>query len=111
MKAWFSRSSAMDSGASCSTFLMTLRTTSGRRFRLILTENIPEEPDLPVSRYPFPIEVVKNLKRRGFGANHNAALGRSRGELFCVLNPDIRIPSDPFPVLWVQLRQARSLAW
>jgi len=68
-------------------------------FRLILTENIPEEPDLPVSRYPFPIEVVKNLKRRGFGANHNAALGRSRGELFCVLNPDIRIPSDPFPLL------------
>ena len=68
-------------------------------FRLIVTENIAEDPVLPVADYPFPIEVVRNAKRKGFGANHNAALDHAGNGLFCVLNPDIRIRSDPFPAL------------
>lgn len=68
-------------------------------FRLILTENIPESPDLPIAEYDFPIELIRNTQRKGFGANHNAALGRSGKGWFCVLNPDIRLTTDPFPAL------------
>lgn len=76
-----------------------LRRNVATPFRLIVTENIPEEPALAAADYPFPVEVIRNADRKGFGANHNAALARSGHGLFCVLNPDIRIPSDPFPVL------------
>lgn len=68
-------------------------------FRLILTENIPETPDFPVASYRFPIELIRNAARKGFGANHNAALARSGDGWFCVLNPDIRLSADPFPAL------------
>jgi GT2 family glycosyltransferase len=68
-------------------------------FRLILTENIPEAPDFPVAEYSFPIELIRNQERKGFGANHNAALERAGDEWFCVLNPDIRLTVDPFPTL------------
>lgn len=36
---------------------------------------------------------------KGFGANHNAAFARCRTPYFCVCNPDIRLPADPFPSL------------
>ena len=68
-------------------------------FRLIVTENIPEEPHLLVENYPYSIEVVRNERAKGFGANHNSALDRAGGGEFCVLNPDIRLHSDPFPEL------------
>ncbi len=71
----------------------------GTPFRLIVTENVPEEPALPLADYSFSIDVIKNEHRKGFGANHNSALKRARGGLFCVLNPDIRISVDPFPAL------------
>jgi hypothetical protein len=68
-------------------------------FSLIVTENIPEEPPILVKNYPFSIEVIKNERAKGFGANHNSALNRAGGREFCVLNPDIRLHSDPFPEL------------
>jgi N-acetylglucosaminyl-diphospho-decaprenol L-rhamnosyltransferase len=68
-------------------------------FRLIVTENIPEEPGLPVNKYAFSIEVIRNQQAKGFGANHNAALELAGHGIFCVLNPDIRLHSDPFPQL------------
>lgn len=71
----------------------------GTPFRLIVTENVPEEPALPLADYSFSIDVIKNEHRKGFGANHNSALKRARGGLFCVLNPDLRISVDPFPAL------------
>ena len=72
--------------------------------RVILTSNLPEPDERWSSRnYPFDIEVIRNPLRKGFGANHNAALARSSTDLFCVLNPDIRLRSDPFPVLATQL--------
>lgn len=68
--------------------------------RVILTLNLPE-PDTAWRRrdYPFEVEVIRNPSRKGFGANHNAALARTHTRLFCVLNPDIRLRADPFPVL------------
>ena len=77
------------------------------RFRLVLTENFPEGPDFPVADYPFPIEVIRNELRKGFGANHNAALGRADDGWFCVLNPDIRLTADPFPALLAAASDAR----
>lgn len=69
-------------------------------FRLIVTENIPEEPEFPVSDYTYSINVVRNRHPKGFGSNHNSALELSAGDWLCVLNPDIRILSDPFPALF-----------
>jgi GT2 family glycosyltransferase len=66
---------------------------------VVLTLNVPEEaPPLP-SRPGFEVRVVRNEHPRGFGANHNAAAKLSKGEFFCVLNPDIRLEADPFPAL------------
>jgi N-acetylglucosaminyl-diphospho-decaprenol L-rhamnosyltransferase len=64
---------------------------------VILTYNI-DEPEVDVAA-ALPLHVVRNPAPRGFGANHNAAFRRSRGEHFCVLNPDVRLPRDPFPTL------------
>ncbi|MBS0337378.1 MAG: glycosyltransferase family 2 protein [Proteobacteria bacterium] len=77
------------------------------RFRLILTENVPETPEFPVADYAFPIDVIRNENRKGFGANHNAALARAGDGWFCVLNPDIRLSSDPFPALLAVARDPR----
>jgi N-acetylglucosaminyl-diphospho-decaprenol L-rhamnosyltransferase len=66
---------------------------------LLLTVNIPEAATPDLSRLPFPARAVHNAKPRGFGANHNAAFRESHGEFFCVVNPDIRLESDPFPAL------------
>jgi hypothetical protein len=62
---------------------------------------INESEILPFSEKDFSFEVllVHNTRARGFGANHNAAFGLARGDYFCVLNPDVRIPKDPFPRL------------
>jgi N-acetylglucosaminyl-diphospho-decaprenol L-rhamnosyltransferase len=72
--------------------------------RVILTINRPE-PEEPWAdeQFPFEITVVRNSSPKGFGANHNAALAKTQSEFFCVLNPDIRLQTDPFPVLASQL--------
>jgi N-acetylglucosaminyl-diphospho-decaprenol L-rhamnosyltransferase len=66
---------------------------------LILTLNIAEQLPFDVSAYMFPIYVIRNTSPKGFGANHNAASKSANGIYFCVLNPDIRLTSDPFPEL------------
>jgi GT2 family glycosyltransferase len=68
---------------------------------IVLTLNVPE--DFPVLPAGLRLETVRNPAPKGFGANHNAALHRATGELFCVVNPDIRIATDPFELLAAQL--------
>jgi N-acetylglucosaminyl-diphospho-decaprenol L-rhamnosyltransferase len=80
-----------------------LRTLSGLQpeavSQIIYTRNIPE-PDLPPLELPgVALEIVSNSQPKGFGANHNAAFERCRQPYFCVLNPDILLPMDPFPPL------------
>lgn len=60
-------------------------------FEVLLTFNVPEQvrDDL---RYSFPLRVIHNESPKGFGANHNAAFGQSRGDFFLIVNPDIRLP-------------------
>lgn len=62
--------------------------------KVILTVNAPEQLSALAD-----VSVIRNSSPRGFGANHNAALHQSKTEYFCVLNPDIRLRSDPFPAL------------
>ena len=76
--------------------------------RVILTENVPDSRwSRPGSGYPFEIEVIENRVPKGFGANHNAALTRARTSYFCILNPDIRLVANPFPLLCDALADGR----
>jgi len=43
--------------------------------------------------------VIDNPQPRGFGENHNAAFARCTQPFFCVVNPDILLPTDPFNAL------------
>lgn len=71
---------------------------------VILTFNVPEELPLRSDQFRFPVRIMRNPAPKGFAANHNAAFREARGEYFCVLNPDIRVTSDPFPALLECLR-------
>lgn len=61
--------------------------------RLVLTLNLPETIDLPEG-LPFAVDVIRNSRPLGFGANHNQAFSRCATPWFLVLNPDIRLDSD-----------------
>lgn len=73
-------------------------------YQIIITINLPE-------KLPFiPCEIIDNVmfihnnKPRGFAANHNAAFLVSSSPYFCVLNPDVRLPDNPFPKLLEALK-------
>ena len=66
--------------------------------KLILTQNVPGSLP-PLSGLPFPVEVIENTQPKGFGENHNHAFARVTTDYFAVMNPDLRIASDPFPAL------------
>lgn len=72
---------------------------------VVLTHNVAER-EIDPEAYPFPIRVMRNAQPRGFGANHNAAFQKSRGEFFFVVNPDVRLRGDPIPALIEQLRDS-----
>ena len=63
---------------------------------LLLTLNLPEELNFNTNDFRFPVTVIVNLAPRGFGENHNLAFKRSSGQLFCVMNPDIRLDEEVF---------------
>ena len=80
---------------------------------VVLTLNLRTESwDAPAM--PWPVHVTHNPQPLGFGANHNRAFERARALLgndspfaFAVVNPDIGLPSDPFPQLLVALQAPR----
>jgi len=67
--------------------------------QLILTLNIPE----PLPELPQPLAarttILHNATPRGFAANHNRALASASTPFVAVLNPDLRLPENPFPPL------------
>ena len=65
--------------------------------QVVLTVNKPEV--LPDLTFPFPVTVVRNVAPRGFAANHNAAAATVDADVFCVVNPDVRLTADPLPPL------------
>lgn len=68
--------------------------------QIVLTQNIPESV-VPPSH--VKLDIIKNSHPAGFGANHNAAFQRCTQPFFCVINPDISLPENPFPNLLSQL--------
>lgn len=66
---------------------------------LILTLNLPEPEPEGLTRLAIPVTVLRNRRPLGFGANHNQAFRHCRTPAFAVLNPDLRLPDDPFPAL------------
>ena len=79
--------------------LADLRKVNHPNVEVILTLNIPEPADAEFKDWPFPVYLRRNQTPRGFGANHNAALLSASANWLCVLNPDLRIPKNPFPAL------------
>lgn len=75
--------------------------------RIVVTLNIPE--DVP-DALPQRVKLIRNRAPLGFGANHNQAFESCESEAFCVVNPDIRLVEDPFPILLRVLDDLRR-AW
>jgi len=66
---------------------------------VILTLNTDEVLLFSSNSFLFPVNLIRNSKPKGFSANHNQAFNYAVGDYFCVMNPDIRLNQDPFPVL------------
>jgi GT2 family glycosyltransferase len=80
------------------------RLSPGVVTRVVLTLNLPGEPAPadPTDRWPFVLQVRRNARPLGFGANHNRALAGAQEPWVCVLNPDVRLADDPFAGLIAQ---------
>ena len=77
---------------------------------LEITLTLNEREALPFSPGGLGLRVnlVQNEAPKGFGANHNAAFAHLGGDYFCVANPDLRLPANPFPALVARLADART---
>lgn len=76
-----------------------------QNLKVILTINFTEDLSFKSTDYPFPITIIQNNQPKGFGANHNQAFTLCDTPYFCVINPDIRLLSDPFYILLEELDQ------
>ena len=66
---------------------------------VVLTENVHDAVSISTEDLPFSVEKIVNVSPKGFGANHNAAFRHCRTPLFCVVNPDVRLASNPLAQL------------
>lgn len=85
--------------------LNDLQLYSCKDIKVILTLNLDEALGFKVDDYSFPINIIYNLHPMGFGTNHNHAFSFCDTAYFCVINPDIRLLSNPFSVLISELNQ------
>lgn len=72
---------------------------------VILTLNLPETFNFDFPALPFDLRVIKNERIKGFARNHNSAFSISSGENFVILNPDIKLCSDPFDVMLSTMKE------
>lgn len=81
--------------------------------RVVLTLNVPENLTFDEATFRFPLKIVRNAARAGFGANHNKAFSVLNAEAvceyFCILNPDIRLPATVFRPLLETARKVPDL--
>ena len=63
---------------------------------VIVTLNLASEEFDAAAHASMNITLRRNRQPRGFGANHNAAFRDCKTAWFAVLNPDLRIQSNPF---------------
>lgn len=76
--------------------------------QVIVTLNVPEPRVAVPEALAARIRWRKNAEPRGFAANHNAAFSACATPYFCVVNPDIALPEDPFPALLRCLDESRA---
>ena len=74
---------------------------------VVMTMNVEEALPFSEDDFGFPLKVIYNRQPKGFGANHDAAFWAAEGDVFCVLNPDIRLRENPFPRLLENLQDSR----
>ncbi len=67
---------------------------------VLVTRNIPEQDIVCPESLRLRLRLICNDTPRGFAANHNQAFKQCTTPLFAVLNPDIRLGADPFPILF-----------
>lgn len=75
---------------------------------VVITLNMPEPLSFDTAAFPFPVLVLSNEQPRGFAANHNTAFRQCQTPFFCVLNPDIRLETNPFPALLTCLESGNA---
>jgi hypothetical protein len=80
----------------------------GKDIAIVVTENVRDPTPLALASVRGTLEVIVNQRPKGFGANHNAAFQRCRTPLYCIANPDIRLPADPFASLAKALDAERT---
>ena len=97
-------------GAMVNELLKDLARFSADGIDVLLTINAPEQLPFSPDEFPFPLQIHHNASPRGFAANHNAAFKLCRTKYFAVLNPDLRLTSNPFPVLADCLNDGFSVA-
>jgi N-acetylglucosaminyl-diphospho-decaprenol L-rhamnosyltransferase len=68
-------------------------------FEVIVTINIEEKVPFKETDFSFKLTIIRNKVTKGFGANHNAAFKLRNSHFFCIINPDVRLTQDPFPLL------------
>lgn len=76
---------------------------------VVLTINTPEILPFSKNQFPFVSEIIRNTSPQGFAANHNAAFSKNHSEYFCVLNPDVRIHTNPFPELLKTIEEMHEI--
>jgi N-acetylglucosaminyl-diphospho-decaprenol L-rhamnosyltransferase len=81
------------------------------RLELIVVDNASEDGSAAAIRARFPeVELVADGRRRGFGANHNLAMERARGEYGLLLNDDTVVLPGAIDTLAGYLRDHPSVA-
>ena len=78
--------------------------------RIVVTQNLCEPPPSSAGLRLPPLQVVRNPRPRGFGANHNSVFAHCDTEFFAVVNPDISLTTNPFPALIDALRGGAGLS-
>ena len=86
-------------GLLISKLLSDLQMHCSKEIEVILTVNTNEKLPFTKSDFNFPLCLIQNKEKKGFGTNHNKAFNHAKGQFFCVLNPDIRLNANPFPAL------------
>jgi N-acetylglucosaminyl-diphospho-decaprenol L-rhamnosyltransferase len=74
---------------------------------VMLTWNAPEletlTEEIIQTSSKWPIKIIKNTQKKGFGKNHNLAFASALPGIWCVVNPDVRLPQANFQSLHVAL--------
>ena len=68
-------------------------------YSVILTYNIPERDIKIPEKFSPKLILIRNSRPLGFAANHNQAFRDCNTSFFAVLNPDVILTIDPFPLL------------